>query len=310
MARARISASGLPEADFAILSAISPSSMRLLQKDYGTLLYLWKNRACKFVPRPYFICSRKIGLESSFLDITISGMEWLKGYFEWHFSPIAPEKGFGIMTWQPGNGIVPLPEGFLEERLFELASTVLAYYFDPLGLRQICLFSNAAGDFVASLDRQGHLCVKLTTVRQYKNIMGADSGFHKMEGLLHALLYLFLDLVLNMRLDRLCGTGPYFFADARFIRPIIRGFFFGLYALGKESTVPLPLKELFYLIQGFTADELLSLYEPLMHLYREWKRADVKFLEKNIQRHCWELSNVLESTPFPSASVSSTGLAA
>ncbi len=310
MARARISAAGLPEADFAILSAISPSSKRLLQKDYRILSYLWKNRTYKFVPRPYFICSRRVGPERSCLDITISGMEWLRGYFEWHFSSIGPKKGFGIMTWEPGNGIVPLPDGFLEEKLFELASRILAYYFDPVGLRQICLFSNAAGDFVVGLDRHGHLSVKLTTVRQYKNIMGSDSRFYKTEGLLYALLYLFLDLVLNMRLDRLCGTGPYFFADARFIRPIIRGFFMGLYAFGNESAVPLPLKELFYLIKGFTEDELLNLYEPLMNLYSMWKRADVKFLEKNIQRHCSELSNVLESTRFPSAYVSSKGLAA
>ncbi|RUM88090.1 MAG: hypothetical protein DSZ23_04890 [Thermodesulfatator sp.] len=311
VARARIITQDSEEVSLAVITAFDESSRNTLKRDHEILGHLWKARKLKMVPRPFFITDALPVTGRQDLAVTVSIMEWLNDYHEWHFTRTAGQvPSFYIVTWQPGRGIVRLPEGF-SEQLFELISRILAYYFDPVHLFQICLWSNPAGDFVVSWNNTGGLSARLTTIRRYAKITGQTDNFDSNENLLTALLYLFLDTVLNIRLDRLDGTGRYFLAGHEFLLPTISGFFQGLSALFIETAIPREVMGQYVsLLKALSYQDLRILYRPLMDFYRNEKRQETGFLENSLPLHCSQLASVLADMNFHDGTVPQVYLAA
>ncbi len=279
----------------AVITAFETTARKVLKRDHRNLSYLWDSRQIKLVPQPYFICDKKIGQGRNAITATISIMEWLEDFHEWHFICPIRNDSCRVVMWKPGHGTCPLPRpDQLEPRLFEKIAGILSYYFDPGDLSQICLWSNAAGDFIIRLDGCRQLSARLTTVREYQNIPEAVQGFGPAANLLVALLYLFLDITLIIRIDRTNGTGRYLFADSKFIKPAVTGFFAGLATLMKEKNLRLPVHELMHLLKDLNDRELLQVYSPLMDFHRTWGRADAHFMEIHLPRHCSELAITLK----------------
>ncbi len=283
------------QSDLALIVAFDNKARSLLKRDHLILSHLWHDRTKKVVPRPISLSDVEISGHGNKLPVTVSIMEWLEDLFEWHFSLSQKDNALGIVVWIPGTGTVPLNSKDYEKRVFENISEILAYCFDPASLEQICLWNNAAGDFVIGWDNRGMLTTKLTTVRLYCPILPPVSVLSSEENLLLALVYLLLDLTLNIRTDRLDGTGAYFFAGPQYIEPTVLGFFKGLRLLMEEKAMSISYTEdLASVLNSLTVQDLMDLYETLLEFYQSWHRADEDFLKKRLRTHCKELSSVLE----------------
>ncbi len=285
--------------DLALITAFDHKSRNILKRDYRFLSHLWQTRHRKVVPRPISISDVEICSSSNTYPVTISIMEWLNGFFEWHFSQVGDDNLFGIVIWQPGTGIVPLKEKDDENKVFENIAEIIAYCFDPFDLRQICLWSNAAGDFVVGWDEKGIFSAKLTTIRKYSCIPAPDPLAQE-ERLVFSLLYLLLDLTLNIRLDRIDGTKGYFFAEPEILKPVIKGFFKGLRALREEKYIGSdPICGFLSLIGSLNSRDLMDLYQGLMDFYGRWNRSDEAFLQEKLASHCKQLATLLKGLSDP-----------
>jgi len=173
-------------------------------------------------------------------------------------------------------------------------SRALTYCFSPSDLKQVCLWSNSAGDFVIKKDDRDRLRVKLTTIRRYDRLIDTHSFASGNEAVISALVYLFLELMLNIRLDRLDGTGDYFFAGPEFLVPSLRGFAAGLRELADEGRIQrVILARVSTLLGSMTPGELFVLYSPLLECYVSWERTDVDFLKAHLSAHCREVAQAL-----------------
>jgi len=293
VARADLETGELKRVCLAVITAFEPFARKVLERDHQNLLHLWNSRQNKLVPRPLYICDKKIGHSNNSPTVTISVMEWLQDFYEWHFTCPGGCDSCRITVWKPGSGFCTFPRKETGFRLFEKIAEILSYYFDPVQLCQVGLWNHAAGDFVVRLPEEKRISAMLTTAREYRNIV-RNPEFDKEGNLLLALLYLFLDLVLNIRVDRLNGTGRYYFADQEFIRPTVTGFFRGLMSVMAETACALPLEELAHLLSSLSRQELLELYGPLLDFHRGWERADALFMEQHLSDHCRQLASNLE----------------
>jgi len=272
----------------------------MLHRDFDSVSYLWRKRKIKVVPEPFLLADVKISTQGRESLLSIAIMQWLQGYCEWHFTAFRPHDDYQIVFWNNDKGCQQSPASDCGFRIFHEISRILAYCFSPSGLKQICLWNNSAGDFVIRKDDRGRLRVKLTTVRRYDRLVDARDFASGNEAVIFALIYLFLELMLNIRLDRLDGTGEYFFAGPEFLVPSLRGFAAGLGQLAEEGHVQRGiLPHLSTLLSSMSSEELFALYSPLLERYVSWKRADVDFLKAHLPAHCRELVQTLRMTEMP-----------
>ncbi|MGE5841800.1 MAG: hypothetical protein ACM335_05950 [Deltaproteobacteria bacterium] len=277
---------------FAVSTAFGERRKGLLLREYETMKYLNKQVSYGSIPRVYMasetLCYGAKGSESVVMSVT----EWLEGYHEWHLM-VEQDRTQTVLIWdmEKGTRTASIEQG---RTIFREASRILTLYYDPKTFRQIYPWHHAAGDFVVKTAGAGAE-VKLTTARNYLPLisfpMKADTNR------VTALVAFLLNLVVQMRLDRIGGVGESIWAHEKFVRPCLEGFFGALQTKkvegggdwGEEA-------DLRALLKNFSKEELCSLHDPLMASYREEKPEDFKVIEKNLEGHIATLWRELQAS--------------
>ncbi len=276
---------------FAVSSAFGEKRKGLLLREYATMKHLDETFSYGFIPKVYLasesLCSNAKGNES----VVISVSEWLERYHEWHLTlDQVGQQAIRIWDMEKGTRTASLEEG---RSIFREASRILTLYYDPETYRQIYPWHHAAGDFVVKA-AGGATEVKLTTARNYLPLISfpkkADSNR------VTALVAFLLNMVVQMRLDRIGGVGEPIWAQEEFVRPCLEGFFRALATKNAEGRGEWKeASDLPALLKRFSKEELHALHAPLMESYREEKPEDYKLIENNLEGHIATLWQALRA---------------
>lgn len=276
---------------FAVSTAFGEKRKGLLLREYETMKHLNETFSYGFIPKVYLasetLCSNAKGDESVLMNVS----EWLEGYHEWHLT-LDQEGKQTVLIWdmEKGNRTASLEEG---RSIFREASRILTLYYDPKTYQQIYPWHHAAGDFVVKGAGEATE-VKLTTARNYLSLISfpkkADTNR------VTALVAFLLNMVVQMRLDRLGGVSEPIWAQEEFVSPCLEGFFGALQTKkdeGREAWKEAP--DLLALLTRFSKEELHALHGPLMESYREEKPEDFKVIERNLEDHIATLWKALQA---------------
>ncbi len=195
--------------------------------------------------------------------------------------------------------IICFTEGFHGRTLLATTLTSKVGYklgcgpYAPETYRQIYPWHHAAGDFVVK-GAGPEIEVKLTTARNYLPLISfpkkADSNR------VTALVAFLLNMVVQMRLDRIGGVGEPIWAQEEFVRPCLEGFFRALATKNAEGRGEWKeASDLPALLKRFSKEELHALHAPLMESYREEKPEDYKLIENNLEGHIATLWQALRA---------------
>jgi hypothetical protein len=281
---------------FAVSTAFGDARKELLLREYETMKYLNEQFSYGSIPRVYVasdtVCSNDKGSERVVMNVA----EWLEGSHEWHLTVDEGGKQ-AVLIWdmEKGNRTATVEEG---RHLFKEASKILTLYYDPKTYRQIYPWHHAAGDFVVKIN-SGAVEVKLTTARNYLPLISFPRKAETNR--VTALVAFLLNLVVQMRLDRIGGVGEPVWANEKLVIPCLQGFFEALQtkmAEGRDDWREGP--DLPALLKRFSKEELHTLHAPLMESYREEKPEDFKVIEKNLEEHFATLWKALQGNNLTS----------
>jgi hypothetical protein len=267
---------------FALSTGVSQRGKDWLNHEFDVIKDLNHTTKLPYLPRVYFkgdlTCRTGDGDEIMLMSLT----EWFVDYHEWHLSLNEKEQDQQITIWDQTRGYwyASKKEG---HDIYREASKILTLYYDTRTFSQIYPWHHGAGDFVVKRE-QGKVEVRLTTARKYEPVM----VFNKEAQInpLVALIYFFLNLTLQMRLDKLDGTGEVTWADDWILLPVIEGFFDALKIKEEqESDYPIEVNNLLALLKGFSQDDLSSLLDSLMDLHRRQDPDDYRVLQSNLEDH-------------------------
>ena len=268
---------------FALSTAIGESRGRLLAREFETIRTLSAKYDNSWLPEVYLTDSFQVENTNESKEVfTIMLSQWLDGFCEWHLDFYHGKSAQYVHIWDNENGDKFLTVEKAGE-LFRKIAMALTCYYDVLNYDQICLWHNAAGDFIVrTSDRP--LDVKLTTVRDYRPLMD-----YRSEVLYHPfipLLYFFLDLILRIRLDRINGTGEMIWGQPEIVRMAMKGFQDGMAALLQKGHYPIEQPEDFIsLLKTFSREEVITIMNPLLGYYRSLNSTECDFIESHIKDH-------------------------
>jgi len=214
---------------FAVSIAFSEPRKELLLREYETMRYLNQRFPYGYLPKVHMAsevpCSCPKGNETAVMSVSEC----------WKGTRVAPRRRRGgeasrlIWDMEKGNRTASAEEG---RSIFGEASRILTLYYDPKTFRQIYPWHHAAGDFVVNLS-EGIVQVKLTAARNYLPLISfptkADSNR------VTALVAFLLNMLMQMRLDRIGGVSEPVWAQEEFVGPCLEGFFRALQTLKAEG---------------------------------------------------------------------------
>ncbi len=237
---------------FALNVAVSQEGNALMEKEHQLLRRLGEAYPYGFLPRVFSYGKVPVQKKSC---IRMFLGEWFDGFYEFHLSQKPGNKEMGIIVWDDGAGNYFLDNG-QTVKMYEQASKILTFYYNPISFEQIFSWHHAAGDFIMKTDGKT-VDVRLITVRNYMPVIqagGKDPG-----ALLDGLLMFFLILSIRMRLDRLDGTGEYAWACDAAVNGTVSGFARGLRHQVETDLIPMDLVKGFYrYLSSFTFSGLLE----------------------------------------------------
>lgn len=269
---------------FVLNVAISDSGRRFVERDYRHLKRLNVETPFHYLPQVYGWerITRPTG--SSF------GMflgEWFDGYHEFHLAPDPVDKTLKIMVWDESGGNFFLTSE-QSRTLYARVAKILTDYYDLLSFEQISTWHHAAGDFVVNLDNDG-LSLRLITVRRYAAIFD-DSKHSKTDAkdpyrFLQALLIFFLNLSLQMRLDRLEGIGEMVWSPSEAVDATLTGFLDALSMKPDVDVLPdSPLTCFMAYLSTSDVSDLLDLTEAIVNRYNP-RVPELPIIRKNLNEH-------------------------
>lgn len=212
--------------------------------------------------------------------------EWFEDYHEFHYSQDNDGK-YKLKLWEFGKGYRFLSdtEGF---EIFRQIARILTFYYNIDNYNFIYPWHHAAGDFIVNINNN-LIDVKLTTVRRYKPIL----DFNKNEiNPLMAICFFLLHLTIQMRLDKIDGTGEVFWIDNFCVDAALKGFFESLNL--KDTTGDIK-GNLISLLKSYNREELKILFNSLMIYYEGLK--DFPVILENIDNHTFKLQESIQALP-------------
>jgi len=275
---------------FAVGTAFGEQRKGLLLRECEMMKHLNEQFSYGSIPRVYgaseTLCSNARGSEKVLMSVA----QWLEGYHEWHLAPDQDGKQV-VLIWdvEKGNRTASIEEG---RSIFREASRILTLYYDPKTFRQIYPWHHAAGDFIVKGAGAG-IEVRLTTARNYLSLISFPTSADSNR--VTALVAFLLNMVVQMRLDRIGGVNEPIWAQEEFVKPCLEGFFGALQTKiseAREEWKEAP--DLPALLKRFSKEELHSLHLPLMESYREDKPEDFKVIKKNLEEHIATLWKILQ----------------
>jgi hypothetical protein len=272
-------------AKFAVSAAVTEASRAWLNQEFYLIRSLNETHGFCYLPDVY--CKGEVlarpGKHTETMVMALS--EWFEGFHEWHLSR-SGERGQHMVVWDMESGCRPASHKE-HDAIYREATKILTLYYDVQNYRHIYPWHHAAGDFLLrTVD--GEIDARLTTVRKYEPIMVfVEKG--KMTPWT-ALMFFFLTMTLQMRLDKLDGLGDVVWADQACLEPILAGFLLGLKE--KESAGHYDLgnpENWVALWKAFSRDELARLLQCLLPLFRNAPPSDIATIRNHLPDHAEEL---------------------
>ncbi|MBI4773971.1 MAG: hypothetical protein HY788_07290, partial [Deltaproteobacteria bacterium] len=135
--------------------------------------------------------------------------------------------------------------------------------------------------------------VRLPTARDYQSVFDFGKG---KKAAYTALVYFFLGLSVNMRLDRRNGVDDILWADEVCLPAVIEGFFEGLRA-GSVAYVPVlgPIEDLYSLIEGLSSEDFHRVLDALVEPYFGDDPDALEVIQGRLETHARELHAAVQA---------------
>ncbi len=281
----------LPEATvaFVLNVALSSAGKDCAHREYRLLQKLNQDFSFSFLPRVFG--QGRAFLKAAKLELRMFLGEWLEGYNEFHISRDPSDDKLKIVVWDSeiGNYFITTSQTM---ELYRQAAMALTGYYHIETFEHIFSWHHAAGDFVVKC-QSDKVDVKLVSVRQYGSMFvsnnGPDSQSPDAVIVLEALLVFFLKLVMQMRLDRLDGTGEIVWSDKVAVEQSLKGFLDALALKSPGSLMAEPLVDCFQQhLSSYTRSELLDLNRALVAKYHP-RSPDLAVIKQHLVQHANDL---------------------
>ncbi len=266
---------------FVMNGAVSSRGLLLMKNEYNLLFKINQMYSQCYLPQVYgfdFI-NRDKGRVGFFLG------QWFEDYKEFH---ITDEKGKRqIAIWESDGSCqyIKLSHGF---KIYQEIALILTYYYNLETFEQISSWHHAAGDFIVNME-DDKLDVRLITVRKYSSLTQFAAGKDdKNINILPSLLLFFLNLTIQIRFDRLNGTGKTIMVDKAVINSTIKGFLSALDEKSKDYDYG-NLREHF--IEFFLQFDLEQIFEIVENGIESSSSdpLEILLIKENLNAHCRQL---------------------
>ena len=274
---------------FVLNVAVSSAGKDCAHREYRLLQKLNKDFSFSFLPRVFG--RGRVFIKATKLELRMFLGEWLEGYNEFHISRDPSDDKLKLVVWDQKAGSYFLTAGQTME-LYRQAAMVLAGYYHIETFEHIFSWHHAAGDFVVKC-QSDKVDVKLVTARQYGPMFVSNNGPSPQSTdaviVLEALLVFFLKLVMQMRLDRLDGTGEIVWSDKVAVEQSLKGFLDALALKSPGSLLAEPLVDCFQQhLSSYTRSELLELNRALVTQYHP-RSPDLAVIQQHLAQHVDDL---------------------
>ncbi len=269
-----------------IASAISEAGKIYLDNEYELIQQLNRKTGLSYLPHPYVKAPVTCHCHGRCTEFIMTAYQWFDDFHEWHFSRDKTD-GLAIRLWDTRRGYRWLERNEALQLFFEI-SFILTMYYDVETMRRIGPWHNGAGDFIVKTSKQP-MEVRLTTVRGYESLF-YDTATDPFIGL----IYFFLEHMIQIRMDRLDGTGEPVWAPKEYLESAVTGFF---RALERKERNGSPLPASAHMIEKTLADldvgEIRRLYTPIEGEYRHGPEGQWKVIDQNLGTHVKELTTAI-----------------
>jgi hypothetical protein len=216
---------------FVLNMAVSHEGRELLEKEVRCLRRLSDEMDAPCWPRVF---GHGRGRTAAGRPVPMFLGQWLSGFYEFHITGQGNSTADGVVVWDTDHGhrLLTAPQTC---ELLRQAAHILAYAYNPLTFEAVRQWRHAAGDFVVRIAGDA-LQVRLISIRDYGPLIQLTAP--DMSAVLEAILVMLLATSLQLRLDRLDGTGPLLSFPDAVIPDIWAGFRQGLQDSMAERGLP------------------------------------------------------------------------
>ena len=283
---------GQKQLSFVLNVAISDSGRRFIEQDYHHLKRLNAETPFDYLPAVYG-CEQITGPAG--LNFGMFLGEWFEGYHEFHLAPDPADKTVKIIVWDDSSGRFFLTAAQTKS-LYAQAARILTCYYNVVSFEQILAWHHAAGDFVVHFESD-RIRLKLVTVRRYaaifENQKQTKADANDPQRLLQALLVFFLNLSLQMRLDRLEGVGDMVWSDKSAVDATLTGFLDALSMKPDIHTLPdSPLPCFLAYLSVCQASDLHDLSSGIVRRFNP-RMPELPIIKKNLSEHVETLDGAI-----------------
>ena len=279
---------------FVLNVAISDSGRRIIEQDYHHLKRLNAETPFDYLPQVYGWeqISGPAGLNfGMFLG------EWFDGYHEFHLGPDPADHTLKIFVWDETAGRFFL-SAEQTKTLYAQAAKILTCYYNLLSYKQILAWHHAAGDFVVNVENNRPR-LKLVTVRRYaaifENQQQVQMDANDPQRILQALFVFFLNLSLQMRLDRLEGVGDLVWSDKAAVDATLTGVLDALSMKPDVDSLPdSPLACFLVYLSACRASDLYDLSVAIVKRFNP-RLPELPIIKKNIGEHVETLYSSIQN---------------
>jgi len=284
-----VSFKGINSIHFILNVAVSKLGREFIVKEYNFLKNIKKKNFSKYLPEVY--CVGDI-LTPDKYKLSMFAGKWFDNYHEFHLSYINGKNLNGkkkIIVWDDKRGNYYL-SSLQEKELYRQITMIIVEFYDIKNCKQIMAWHHAAGDFIVNCT-DNFLDVKLITVREYDSQLENDASI---EAMFNTLLLFFLNLSVNIRLDRIDGIGNLSWSNDVSVDGFILGFFDGLAVNESVTFHKVTIADLF-------GQYLMTLDYEYIHdtikgitLSYNFNTQDALFVMDNLENHVNTLFNRLQ----------------
>lgn len=285
-----VSAGGV-QAKFTVSTAFSARGRAWMKHEFNVLSNLNKTFKLSYLPPVYMLDEITLRPGDGGVPATMFLSGWFDGYHEWHLTRDGGEQNIEIWDVENGYRLASAAESYA---IYHKASQILTLYYNPVDYSEIYPWHHAAGDFIVRTGGEGgELEVRLVTARRYEPVLSFPEA--KKSNSFVALVYFFLNLTIQMRLDKYDGVGDAAWAQAGCLPAVVKGFFA---VLGeKEKTGgyrPGRVEEIWSLLKSFGREEIKHILHSLPAFYNREDPGDLALIETNLDSHASQLYAVLQ----------------
>ena len=269
---------------FVLNMAVSDPGLAIIENEYRSLSKLNKDHPDSFLPKVFAMGI--VPMEKG--NIAFFMAQWFEGFHEFHVtsSPAGKQiKEEQIGVWESDGSIVKISLPWYLV-IYEKAAEILTEFYNIKTFEQIFPWHHAAGDFVVKRT-DTDFYVRLITVRGYSPLFETDSDQKDMdnENMLQALLFFLINLSLRMRIDRMDGTGDYYFMDSGIISAVLKGFFRAVSKKNLPGVSGKNISKIFLeFIINFSAEEIYEMCAIITDSYNP-HAPEIALIKKNLKKH-------------------------